>query len=135
MVSKLSLFVVAISLITGALSLPVQYRRAADGPPSVLSTRTTFDLIDGIKNAPLADFDLAKILNLNPFNDLVSVLPPEVRQQFEELTEEDKTVLKELLLRAAELNNLDEALEAFKAKSPKLHEMALKILSELGFVF
>ncbi|KAF9047461.1 hypothetical protein BJ165DRAFT_1403172 [Panaeolus papilionaceus] len=58
-----------------------------------------------------------------------------VRQQFEELTEEDKAILKELLLRVIELKNLNEALEALKEKSPKLHEMALKILSVLGFLF
>ncbi|KAF9055645.1 hypothetical protein BJ165DRAFT_433777 [Panaeolus papilionaceus] len=132
MLSKLLLFVVAISLVTSALSLPpVQYRRAADGSPSALSTRTTFDLIDGIKNAHLADLNPAELLNLDAFKDLV---PPEVVMFYEELTEEDKTILKELLLRATELKNLNEALEALKAKSPKLHEMALKILSVLGFV-
>lgn len=53
-----------------------------------------------------------------PFTDLV---PPEVTTFYNELTEEDKQILKEIAGRHEEFQNEDQALEALKAKSEKLY--------------
>jgi len=55
------------------------------------------------------------------FKDIV---PEEVKTFYAELTEEDKTILKELAGKHATFENEDQALEALKEKSPKLYEKA-----------
>uniref|UniRef100_A0A915CUP1 Fatty-acid and retinol-binding protein 1 n=1 Tax=Ditylenchus dipsaci TaxID=166011 RepID=A0A915CUP1_9BILA len=55
------------------------------------------------------------------FKDIV---PEEVKTFYDELTEEDKTVLKDLAGQHATFENEEQALEALKEKSPKLYEKA-----------
>ena len=54
-------------------------------------------------------------------------VPDEVKNFYAELTEEDKTVLKDLAAKHAEISTEDEALNALKEKSPKLHEKAVAL--------
>lgn len=65
------------------------------------------------------------------FTDLV---PPEVTNFYNELTEEDKQILKEIAGRHEEFQNEDQALEALKAKSEKLYNKVKKrILTKFKF--
>jgi hypothetical protein len=52
---------------------------------------------------------------------LSDLVPPEVTTFYNELTEEDKQILKEIAGRHEEFQNEDQALEALKAKSEKLY--------------
>jgi TRAP-type C4-dicarboxylate transport system substrate-binding protein len=49
------------------------------------------------------------------------LVPPEVTTFYNELTEEDKQILKEIASRHEEFQNEDQALEALKTKSEKLY--------------
>ncbi|MYR03499.1 MULTISPECIES: hypothetical protein [unclassified Streptomyces] len=58
---------------------------------------------------------------------LANVLPSEVTAFFLELTDEDKSVLKDLASKIQQFNNEDELLAALKEKSPKLYEKAVEL--------
>nr|AFI80890.1 fatty acid and retinol binding protein [Radopholus similis] len=58
------------------------------------------------------------------YRDLV---PPEVTTFYNELTDEDKAVLKEIAGRHEEFQTEDQALEALKAKSEKLYNKAVEL--------
>nr|APT68073.1 fatty acid and retinol-binding protein [Pratylenchus penetrans] len=58
------------------------------------------------------------------YRDLV---PPEVTTFYNELTEEDKQILKEIASRHEEFQNEDQALEALKTKSEKLYNKAVEL--------
>jgi geranylgeranyl pyrophosphate synthase len=58
------------------------------------------------------------------FKDIV---PEEVKTFYADLTDEDKSVLKDLASKHATFENEDQALEALKEKSPKLYEKAKEL--------
>ena len=73
-------------------------------------------------SAAIPPLDLSSIPE--EYRDLV---PPEVTNFYNELTEEDKQILKEIAARHEEFQNEDQALEALKAKSEKLYNKAVEL--------
>lgn len=59
-----------------------------------------------------------------PFLEFV---PEEVKKFYEELTDEDRAVIKELAANHASYETEEQALDALKAKSAKLHEKAVAL--------
>nr|AQY10158.1 fatty-acid and retinol-binding protein [Aphelenchoides ritzemabosi] len=58
---------------------------------------------------------------------LKEVVPEEVKKFYADLTEEDKTILKEVAANHASYENEDQAMEALKAKSEKLFNKATEL--------
>ncbi|KAI6188521.1 Fatty-acid and retinol-binding protein [Aphelenchoides besseyi] len=58
---------------------------------------------------------------------LKEVVPEEVKKFYAELTDEDKSILKEVAANHASYENEDQALEALKAKSEKLYNKATEL--------
>ncbi|KAI6215388.1 Fatty-acid and retinol-binding protein [Aphelenchoides besseyi] len=58
---------------------------------------------------------------------LKEVVPEEVKKFYAELTDEDKSILKDVAANHASYENEDQALEALKAKSEKLYNKATEL--------
>lgn len=81
-----------------------------------------FAVIAMAVSAAIPPFDLNSIPE--EYRDLI---PPEVTTFYNELTEEDKQILKEIAGRHEEFQTEDQALEALKAKSEKLYNKAVEL--------
>jgi predicted nuclease with TOPRIM domain len=71
----------------------------------------------------------SRVSSLIRYGNIVSldIIPDDVKNFYTELTEEDKVILKEIAQNHATYENEDQALEALKAKSEKLHAKAIEL--------
>ena len=115
-----------VTVLTGAA--PVGEERSAESPP--LGWRPLFEAVaTGFEAVDEPVSTLGKRLvgkgRLHP--GVRELLPEEVVTFYAGLTDEDKQVIKDLAAKHSSYETEDQALDALKAKSPKLHEKAVHL--------
>ncbi|GAA2464720.1 hypothetical protein GCM10023100_77300 [Actinocorallia cavernae] len=132
-------FTVRNSLTLGALTAvalsavgPVAVAQAAPRPSSVQAALTEASLPPVLGDVEALNEPILSLVSLEGTEGslpaaLADVLPSEVTAFFLELTDEDKTVLKELASKIQQFNTEDDLLTALKEKSPKLYEKAVEL--------